>query len=73
MTHFDYRDLIKNDEVYGTIEPPYYNASKITADRLSFWSGNSDTLVTAAGADVIMDEMTGKPRRSIDRFVIPWR
>lgn len=45
FSQFDYRDVKKNREVYGSDSPPPYNLTAITAPVNLYYSDNDDTAI----------------------------
>lgn len=56
MRKFDHLDASKNIDLYGRSRPPRYNAGAITAQNISFWLGNADSLCSEENSDMVIKE-----------------
>lgn len=60
MHTYDYGSASANLAAYGSATPIFYNASKITNTNMSFWYGNTDTVVGPANRFRMYRDLRGK-------------
>ena len=59
MHMFDYGKE-RNMRLYNQTKPPLYDASKITLDRMSFYTSKTDQLVSFRDVEATISQLTGK-------------
>lgn len=57
---FNFNTPDENLKVYGSIEPPIYDLSRIRLQKMSFYAGVSDTLVSPDDVRVTLSQLAGE-------------
>ena len=60
MCTFDFGSGANNMEAHGHPKPILYDVAKINSTQMSFWYGNTDSLVGYSNVEKLIDDLAGE-------------